>query len=225
MLRFNANLFRLAFTCASNEETRYYLKGVFVEPHAQGGVTLTATDGHRLVVIRDENGHADETAIIALGDGLKQCKPKRGERRDIVIATGESTAYIMQTIVDDAGELQDSPIATAYSVRVDGSYPDYRRVVPRAFAAKGSPGFQGRYLAHFGDMACELATHQGYVRAKNHTGAHQDNLRILCSDDTNPEGAPALVLFPSAEFAFGVLMPVRLPDRATTDAPSWFRAA
>ena len=36
----------------STEQTRYYLCGVFIEP-ADEGVTMTATDGHRLVTCHD----------------------------------------------------------------------------------------------------------------------------------------------------------------------------
>lgn len=214
MIRFNANLFRIAFTCTSDEETRYYLKGVFVEPHAQGGVTLTATDGHRLIVIRDADGFANETAIVALGDGLKQCKPKRGERRDVVIHTGESNAHIMLTTLDDKGDLTDTPIATAYSVKVGGTYPDYRRIVPQQFAAEGAPGFNGRYISDFGDVACELSAIKNGKPTKHSTNP----IRILPSEGNGP----ALILFPASDFAFGVLMPVRTAD-TSSDVLAWFR--
>lgn len=234
MLRFNANLFRIAFSCASGEETRYYLKGVYVEPHAQGGVTLTATDGHRLLCVRDETGFADESAIIALGDALKHCKPKRGERRDVVIATGSKDAAVVNTIEYPARDektnavipnemvVEDSPLAMAYGVRVDGSFPDYRRVVPSAFSDKGAPGFAGNYLAAFGDVATEIAVHTGQ-KASRHSTDCASPVRILCADDERPEGSPALILFPRFENAFGVLMPVRIATDAPIDVPAWFR--
>lgn len=64
MLRFSVELYKAAMLAASTEETRYYLNGVFVEPCVYGGVTLTATDGHVLVCIRDLDGSADESAIV-----------------------------------------------------------------------------------------------------------------------------------------------------------------
>lgn len=226
MIRFNANLFRLAFTCSSNEETRYYLKGVFVEPHAQGGVTLTATDGHRMVVIRDESGFADESAIINLGDALKQCKPKRNERRDVVIYTGEKDARIVSTVaaLEHGNEtLTDTPIAFAYAVKIDGSFPDYRRVMPQGFTVEGAPMFQGKYVSAFGDLACELANHAGKKPSKHDT-TRADTLRIFSGADKNPEGMPALILFPAIEFAFGILMPCRVTKDTASDVPAWFRA-
>lgn len=224
MIRFNANLFRLAFSCASNEETYYYLRGVFVEPHAQGGVTLTATDGHRLICIRDEGGQADESAIINLGDALKQCKPKRDERRDVVIHTGSNDAHVMLTVVDNEGTTADAPLAMAYSVRVDGSYPAYRQVVPQAFTSEGAPAFHGRYVAAFGDIACELAAHAGRKPGKyDKAESRADTLRVFCGDSKHPEESPALVIFPVFDFVFGILMPCRIKDDTTPDVPAWFR--
>ena len=234
MLRFNANLFRLAFTCSSNEETRFYLKGVFVEPHAQGGVTLTATDGHRLLCIRDESGQADESAIISLGDALKLCKPKRDERRDVVIYTGSKDATVNVTTIDREGVstsgkktgaeiITDSPIGMAYGVRVDGTFPDYRRVVPQEFTDNGAPSLQGRYVSTFGDLAVELAAHIGRKPLK-HEQNRADTLRVLCGVDKDPARMPALILFPAVDIAFGILMPCGIGKNPPADAPAWFRA-
>jgi hypothetical protein len=220
MLRFNANLFRLAFTCASGEESRYYLRGVFVEPHAQSGVTLTATDGHRLICIRDEHGHADESAIIKLGDALKQCKAKPGRTRSIVIKTDEDSALIYEEVDNTSGSFS---IATAYNVRLDGTFPDYRRVVPKAFSDKGAPGFAGRLLSSFGEIADDLALHMG-LKANKRSNDCYSPVRILAQDCDKPEGAPALVQFARCDFAFGILMPVRIADDVKPAVPGWFRA-
>jgi hypothetical protein len=225
MLRFSADLFRIAFTCTSNEETRYYLRGVFVEPHPQGGVTLTATDGHRLVCIRDEKGHADESAILNLKDGLKACRSKRNETR-VVIVDG-ADARIVAEYENASGSL---PIAAAYGVRIDGSFPDYRRVIPAAFSDKGAPGFQGTCVSDFGVMACDLASHLGFKPSKvDRVHDRADTVRVLCAVDESPEGCPALIVFPNlpSDIAFGVLMPVRmfaaLGAKPAAGVPSWFR--
>ena len=41
------DVLRAALVCVSTEETRYYLRGVHVEPDADD-VVLVSTDGHRL---------------------------------------------------------------------------------------------------------------------------------------------------------------------------------
>ena len=55
-LNINAGLFYAASLFTSKEDARYYLQGVFVEPHPIEGITLTATDGVRLACIYDRSG-------------------------------------------------------------------------------------------------------------------------------------------------------------------------
>lgn len=218
MMHFNANLFRIAALCRSKEETRYYLQGVFVKPHHAVGVTLTATDGHRLIVIHDETGFADECAIVRLGaDALKQCKPKRGERRIVRIETGSKDADVCCAEAD--GALQ--PFAKAFDIRVDGAFPDYRRVVPKAFGAAGAPHFAGAYISTFAAIAGELATHFLAWSSRDISIYRKDAMRIL-SDAEDPNGAPAIVLWPYTPQAFGVLMPIALKDATADTLPTWF---
>lgn len=209
MIRCNANLFRIAFACTSTEDTRFYLQGVQVEPHPQGGVLLVSTDGHRLLVVRDESGFADETAIIKLDkDALKHCKSKRGDNREIVIDSGMHEAAI-RLVLGTADEPEYSPLAMAYQVRVDGTFPDYRHVIPTEFEG-GTAAFNGGYLGSFGDIGKELADH---VKGVNREFAA---MRVISNGD-----GPALVTWPGySDLAFGVLMPMRAPD---ADAiPAWF---
>lgn len=210
MLRFNANLFRIAFAGASDEETRYYLKGVFVEPHSLGGVTLTTTDGHRLICIHDEQGFADEKAIIKLGDAIKQCKPKRKMKRVVVVDGNEAT--ILEGLND--AELSDMfPVAKAFDVRIDGTYPDYRRVVPMDFAPTATATFNASYVAEFSKVGNDLVEH--FKDSKQ-----SSVMRMTCGN--GDASSPTLVRWGGIEQAFGILMPVRGGiDDAT---PSWFRA-
>lgn len=218
MIRCNANLFRIAFACSSSEETRYYLKGVYIHPHATRGVVMVTTDGHRMLVIHDEAGHADESAVINLGDALKACKPKR-DTRILSIATGAKDADILAGA--DAENL--APVAKAFNVRIDGTFPDYERFIPSEFTDKASPTFAGRYLSAFGSIASDLTQHIGASVSRHDSGTNTPNaVRILAGAGKDPEGNPALVLFPDAPFAFGILMPVR--DRLASIAlPTWFR--
>lgn len=206
MIRINANLFRIAYACVSTEDTRYYLGGVFIEPHAKGGVLLVATDGHRMVCIHDETGRADESAIIKLQkDALKHCKPIRGDRRELVLEADSQTATIRQ-VFGPADEPEYKPLATAFDVRIDGTFPDYRRVVPTKFKGEEVPAFNGQLLGSFGDIGAALADSRTcppmLVSAEDHS-------------------SPALVLWPSCPMAFGVIMPMRA---ATYDLalPAWF---
>lgn len=207
MLRFNANLYRIAFSCSSTEATRYYLDGVFVEPHAAGGVKLTATDGHRMLCIHDETGEADESAIIKLSpEAFKACKPgKRENRREVRVDGASATIQAFMSDKDEIGEA----VAISASCRVDGTFPDYRRVipVPAEFDGDSAPAaFRYDQIDVFAKVAVDLAS-----------GSKVASVRIISSQLT----APALVLFPLSPNAFGVVMPIKVAD-ASRAIPAWF---
>ncbi|MCF1479400.1 DNA polymerase III subunit beta [Agrobacterium vitis] len=106
----------------STEETRYYLNGVFIEPGADGAL-LVATDGHRLAKrwLRIEGVAPDRiilprklvTALLAhLPDG------------DVTLEATDSRISITM------------PGLRIVSKLIDGTFPDYTRVIPQAGAAK-----------------------------------------------------------------------------------------
>jgi hypothetical protein len=192
----------------SCETTRYYLCGVFVEPCAIGGVTLTATDGHRLICIRDETGQADRSGIVAISkESLKTCKlGKHESARRITIVDQDAT--IEKSVTD--GNWQ----AVAFSPKcfVDGTFPEYRRVVPTANvmdSTKGPQSFHGARLATFAKAASELED-----------DSYGKGILSCCAADCN---SPALVLFAASPHAFGVLMPER--GVTATVPPAWFFGA
>jgi hypothetical protein len=60
----DAGLLLRAHLCVGQEETRFHLTGVNIEPLAEGGAVLVATDGHKLVAIRDKD------AFVEGGSGI-----------------------------------------------------------------------------------------------------------------------------------------------------------
>ncbi|WP_084395754.1 DNA polymerase III subunit beta [Henriciella aquimarina] len=109
----------------STEETRYYLNGVYLHAaDSDGGKVLraVATDGHRLAL-------ADTTAPEG-ADGLEGVIVPRkaiGEvRRLIDQVDGDVSIAVSETkIVFRAGR------AVLTSKLIDGSFPDYARVIPK----------------------------------------------------------------------------------------------
>lgn len=183
MIKVKANLFKAASVCMSTEETCYYLNGVYIEPCTAGGVTLTATNGHRLVCIHDKDGTCDKPAIVGLPKGALTSRNPDGE-----------------VIVDNDGLFKHGTFISLKSVIVDGNYPDYRHVVRLTEKAglghASAPAIKGRYLADFGRIASILQEQPD----------DQMSVRIV----TGPtENDPALVSFPSSSNAFGIIMPMR----------------
>lgn len=96
----------------SNEATRYYLNGVYL--HAIGNtLTAVATDGHRMVV--HAGGAAPEFEPAILPRKLVDMLPK-GE---VALSLSRTKARVV------AGD------TVITSKLIDGTYPDYKRVMPQ----------------------------------------------------------------------------------------------
>ena len=176
----------------STEETRYYLNGVYVHPHPEGGAVCVATDGHRLGVRRDSDGIAPEPQIVTLPKGLKA--PASSKVRNpwaVLTRTGERYGHLslVEGIHDPKHDTAENAIARVDEcfqrfgdTIIDGKFPDYPKIIPTDDEKDAVRGFNGEYLASFGK-----------------------HLTIRGSD----AGAPHLI-FDHADGDFvGVLMPMR----------------
>ncbi len=114
----------------STEETRYYLNGIFFHTVAQGGAAVlraVATDGHRLAL-------ADADA------------PKGAQGMPGVIVP-RKTINELKRLLDDAADLVEIAVssqkirfalgdAVLTSKLIDGSFPEYARVIPKGNSKK-----------------------------------------------------------------------------------------
>jgi DNA polymerase III subunit beta len=110
----------------SNEETRYYLNGIYM--HVSGGgdekvLRAVATDGHRLARV--------EVAVPAGADGMPGVIVPRKTIQELrkLLENGEGDVEV---------SLSDTKIRFIYgdavlvSKLIDGNFPDYERVIPAA---------------------------------------------------------------------------------------------
>lgn len=174
---------------AATEETRYYLNGVHIEPHPRKtGVILTATNGHVLISAYHDTGFGEPFAPVIIP--LKLITRIKAVRKipDLTMTLTPAEVSILY-----AG-------ATYAAPPVDGTFPDWRRVVPRN--CDGTPAqYDSKYLA---------------VMTKAKSLLSDANTPALVS--YNGE-SPALVDLGTDE-AFGVIMPFRTqPERSTP--PAW----
>ncbi|MCV3269963.1 DNA polymerase III subunit beta [Roseobacter sinensis] len=114
----------------STEETRYYLNGVYMHvADADGGQTLrcVATDGHRLARIDAElpEGAADMPGVIVPRKTVGEMR-KLLDDDDMKIAVSVSETKIRFA----------TPDITLTSKVIDGTFPDYTRVIPQNNARK-----------------------------------------------------------------------------------------
>jgi len=108
----------------STEETRYYLNGIYLHGHAAGEhkmLRAVATDGHRLARFEMPLpvGAADMPGIIV---------PRKtvGELRRLL---GESEERVDVALSDSRIRLALGPVVLT-SKLIDGTFPDYQRVIP-----------------------------------------------------------------------------------------------
>lgn len=218
-ITFTADL-RALKACAvviTADATRYYLHGVNIE-HTSAGLTCVATDGARMIVAqhdwRDATGAPPVfEPVIIPADLFKRVKlPARPITTDVTVTLdyrdNDRTPHV--TLAYDG--------ATVTSGAIDGSYPNWRAVLPREEASGEAAHYDVSHLESFRDA----------VKALH---GKTDKLPFIAQ---NGPGNPALVDLRTKEDgpvrAFGVVMPVRdkraaplraAPLRAT---PGWAHA-
>jgi DNA polymerase-3 subunit beta len=181
---------------ASTEETRYYLNGVFVQI-AKDHTTYVATDGHILLAHR-EDAPKDQPNEM-LGDFIIPNETikafKLHKRIDLATVTREGDKNPAVLRIDYIDH-------TSITKTIDGTFPDWRRVVPTN--PSGKPG-------HYNpELLCKLQK-----AARTLTGDNTGGTPMLAQDDSGP----TLVSFIGLEDTFGVIMPMR---GETPKLPAWF---
>jgi DNA polymerase III subunit beta len=168
-------LFEKARFAISTEETRYYLNGIYLHPTDSGGGKLraVATDGHRLALVETD------------------C-PKGAETMPGVIVPRKAVAEIIKLL--EGGErvavsLSQAKIRFATgdvvltSKLIDGSFPDYVRVIPAN--NKKTLVLDNADLVKAVDRVSTLSSEKGRAVKLN---ASEDRLIVSAS---NPESGSA----------------------------------
>lgn len=119
----------------SKEETRYYLNGIFFEwKNGDPKINMVATDGHKLCVLQVEIDPAEGTkgdiaAIVptaALKTILQMLKSIHKTDYPLTLRFNPDNMRLWVDTLDQKAELK----------LIDGTFPDYRRVIP-----EGKPTF------------------------------------------------------------------------------------
>ena len=200
----------------SKEETRYYLRGVFID--ARG--FIAATNGHIAFAARCTEACAfAETFAPGCGtQGLAGVLVP-----DTAIAQAAKGKGPYYTIERDAGGLYwlQRGAVRVHFVPVDGTFPDWTRVVPEAPETETAAHFDPKYVAAMGKMAVALRGGQKGEATAYHI--HQVGER------------PALVTFPRKvakitdptgprDDCCAVIMPMRYRGEGTFDRDAFFAA-
>jgi len=116
-------LFATVAEAASTEESRYYLRGVYIEPATNGGVNLVATTGHIMLFAWDRDGYTNRSAIISY-------PPKRPIKTWWPNNDGWATKLCLDGKMGYIYSASDALYHAEPLSEIDGTFPDYGRVVP-----------------------------------------------------------------------------------------------
>lgn len=174
MLTLNAQILKASTLISSSEETRYYLKGVFVEATAET-VTYVATDGHRLIAFRhdaewEEGVEPEPFSCIVPSDFIATLKVNKKFPDIFVSRNGEMFVVRYYDAVSGF-----KPI--------DGSFPNWRAIIPEETDGKLAQ-FNAEYLASFkkaakmlgADKCVPIIRHNGEGVAALDLALHMDGV-------------------------------------------------
>jgi DNA polymerase-3 subunit beta len=203
-----------AMCAVSKEETRYYLKGVFLD--ARG--FIAATNGHMAFAARCNDAYklagvmptypSDALpGVIVPSDAIRQAGKAAGRSKGLCYVV-ERDAQGLWWILYGNARIHFAP--------VDGSFPDWARIIPIAPVDLVAAHFNPLYIGKLGDMA--KALRDGKKDAASLFKLHQ-----------NGEN-PALVTFASEDGlgqrtdCCGVLMPMREKGESAFDRDAFIAA-
>ena len=166
----NAEYLHLAHLFTTTDDTRYYLKGVQVEPHpTDDGILIIATDGHKAAVFYDQEGYVSENMLIAFDKPfLASLKQERNENFIRRVTVRHDRLVTMSTDTD--GELFEEKHIKPGPMLIDGTFPDWRRIMPDITTPGPVPAFNAAYIKIFQQVSSAL------------TGAKSPSIRITAQD-------------------------------------------
>jgi DNA polymerase III sliding clamp (beta) subunit (PCNA family) len=160
-----------------SDESRYYLNGVYVHPYNVDKLAFVSTDGHRLTrILVDAPGCWGMPAVILPRDFV--CS--------VITATRIKTFHEhIATLTVSSSKVTLSAVGhTLECTPIDGTYPDYVKVLPKASEAVPFC-FNSKYIA-------EMAKSAG-----------GDKITCYLNDPYGPNG------FTSKEDELFIVMPMR----------------
>ncbi len=141
MIKFNATKIAAVAIAQSNEETRYYLRGVYFT-----GDIAVATDGHILTASRDTESVNDAPGIYPISKKAQAAMKKRG------------ALYVV--IQDDVLTVLDNQERTTHMEPckpIDGTFPDWKLVIPKEIGAPNESAFSAIVMGKLISTAVTLS--------------------------------------------------------------------
>lgn len=201
-----ANYVEIVSRFVGTEETRHYLSGVYFEKHPKKGVIMTATNGHILASIYDENGvivlpPKQDGILLVISPGVKRIIKATKFKK--LFSYNKRIASVVNCDMSNfktCAKPNKDHLYLEWLDPIEATYPDWRRVLPKGeFKPVTAFNFNPEYLSMFKDI-------------NGHNG-----VGIFCIDELSP----SLVKIPPMPEFLGVLMPMRVGG--DSKYPDWIQ--
>ncbi|MBK8159160.1 MAG: DNA polymerase III subunit beta [Rhodospirillaceae bacterium] len=126
--------FNACFACISTEETRYYLNGIYMHADIdkeKARLHFVATDGHRLTHLIQETDADTVDSWSKIAPGIILPRTAVAHLQRLLPADGAIEVTASASLITFAWA--DLTFTTKL---IDGSFPDYRRVIPSRYEQK-----------------------------------------------------------------------------------------
>jgi hypothetical protein len=158
--RINVRDFARVLPFRADQDVRYYLNGVCVEPADGGGAVIVATNGHMLAAMRSPDTLVTERVIVnvtpAFASAVK--KASRSELSFIRAATKTSALEVVNSVPGNGRNRgEDIAFVKPGLPFIDGKFPEWRKIIPSDDKiGKGLPSsYNADYLRRALDAICE----------------------------------------------------------------------
>jgi DNA polymerase III sliding clamp (beta) subunit (PCNA family) len=209
----NPLFFGMASTFVSTEEARYYLNGVFLEPHPLGiGAILVATDGHRLAAIYDKDAIVPRPAIMATPKELIAAVKK-------IRATGDFLLFERGEKFDDVKA--EAGAMTLKTHEIDGTFPDWRRVIPKRDGILTPDDCEDPAAFRANKRARQTTLNSRYAAAFEFKGWLQGKENPITIITPPDPATPVIIKQNTVPEFLGIVMPMR--DVELDEIPDWLK--
>jgi len=174
---------RAARTHSAVKDIRYYLCGVYLDTKAG---KVVATDGHRMLVATARGVKVDAPPVIIPNDLLDAALKQFGGE----YARGKALGAVDVAVTVDGVQLTiTTPTGQVSGKALDGQFPDWRRVVPKADdVATFAPAVLNWEYVMDACEALTIAANIGKAKAGQHATRVQQRGEfpaIVCSSNPN----------------------------------------
>jgi hypothetical protein len=201
-LRLSAMRVAMVAPFIAKDDPRFYLKGINVRPHPDGGAIITATNGHILGAVHDKLATCDHEVTLQIHPSIvAACRLHKGDQRELVMLKGRlAVVHGHEEICIQPGD----PLID------DATFPQYERVIPRA--EELVPGLVGHFQVKY------MAMLQDAVKVARKPGKSPCTINFF--HKPNQGGSVGIARTPVLDEFVAVLMPCR-DENPDSSVPKW----